>query len=195
MLSCLSCSLHFTDVHTDIHMGTQEIQTGGKTIIFETTFPLVMPKKLTRTSNCLCHTVIPLHLPKFMVVLNWCHRPPFKPMPCRPCKPWLISFPPPFFVTFQLGHQVPELIDSVSFIYSCESNCPIRAWSGPVPQLSAWISPGHKKYGFVGGQCFARNALKHQDAVRLLEPTEVQEVSVLVENVGDVIGHIISGVG
>lgn len=57
-LSCLSGSLHFTDVHTGIHMGTQEIQMRGKTIIFKTTFPLVTLKKLTRTPNCLCHTVI-----------------------------------------------------------------------------------------------------------------------------------------
>lgn len=103
--------------------------------------------------------------------------------------------PHPCFVTFQLGHQVPEFLDGVSFIYSCESNCPICAWSGPIPQLSARISPRHKKYGFVGGQCFARNALQHQDAVRLLEPTEIQEVSVLVENVGDVIAHVVCGVG
>lgn len=166
---------------------------GRKTIIFKTLFPLVTFKKLTRTSNSLCHTVIFPAPPQVHHSLELASQTTFQTHTIRPCKPHLIS--PPFSVTFQLGHQVPELLNGVSFIYSCESNCPIGTWSGPIPQLSAWISPGHKKYGFVGWQCFARNALQHQDAVRLLEPTEVQEVSVLVENVGDVIAHVVGGVG
>lgn len=166
-----------------------------KSEIFKTTYSLVALKELTGTSNCLCHSHTPCPSLKIILVSKWYHRPPLKPVPFRHCRPHVHLIPSLFFLTFKLGHQVPELLNGVSFIYSCESNCPIWAWSGPIPQLSIWISPGHKKYGFVRWQRFARNALQHQDAVRLLKPTEVQEISVLVENIGDVIAHVVRGVG
>lgn len=43
----------------------------------------------------------------------------------------------------------------------------------------------------MGWQLLPREALKDQNAVRLLEPTEIQEIVVLVECVGDVIAHVV----
>lgn len=127
MLSCLSGSSHFTDVHTGVHMGTQEIQRRGKTIIFKTSFPLVTLKKLTRTPNCLCHTVIDPAPPQVHDSLELMSQTTFQTRTIQTLQITSHPIPPPFFVTFQLGHQMPELLDGVSFVYSCESDCPICA--------------------------------------------------------------------
>lgn len=44
-------------------------------------------------------------------------------------------------------------------------------------------------------ELLAREALKDQNAVGLLESTQIQEVVVLVESVGDVIAHVVRRVG
>lgn len=108
-------------------MGTQEIQRGGKTIVFKTMFPLVTLRKLTRTSNCFCHTVIPPARPQVHGSLELVSQTTFQTHTIQTLQTTSDLIPPPFFVTFQFGHQVPELLNGVSFIYSCESNCSICA--------------------------------------------------------------------
>jgi hypothetical protein len=44
-------------------------------------------------------------------------------------------------------------------------------------------------------QLLAGEALKDQNAIRLLESTQVEEIVVLVENVGDIVAHVVRRAG
>lgn len=101
-----------------------------------------------------------------------------------------MTFPnyPPTFKAFEYKSQLFCAVDPLDPRQRCR---PVLPWPGPVPQLPGRVPAGYKEDGLVR----AAGTTQNQGAVWLKDACEVEEVLVLVEGVGDVIGHVADWVG
>lgn len=76
------------------------------------------------------------------------------------------------FLTIEAFQHEPQLLCAMNSLYAGQGSCSVSARAGPVPQLPARVSAGHKQDGLVRPPL----PMKNQGTVGLQDATEVKEV-------------------